>query len=142
MSKTADVKHDIQQLYRKLLKQLGLNARWGQKQMIATVANHFLAIKMDAEGQRKGDNPACIVEAGTGTGKTLAYMVACLPIAQALEKKLVIATGTIALQEQIVEKDLPAINTAAMILIFSWLKAAGVMCVCLDLIKPCHRMPL
>ena len=110
MSKTADVKHDIQQLYRQLLKQLGLNARWGQKQMIATVANHFLQIKMDAEGHRKDDNPACIVEAGTGTGKTLAYMVACLPIAQALEKKLVIATATIALQEQIVEKDLPAIK--------------------------------
>jgi len=110
VSKTADVKHDIQQLYRQLLKQLGLNARWGQKQMIATVANHFLSIKMDAEGKRKGDNPACIVEAGTGTGKTLAYMVACLPIAQALEKKLVIATATIALQEQIVEKDLPAIK--------------------------------
>jgi len=110
VSKTADVKHDIQQLYRQLLKQLGLNARWGQKQMIATVANHFLQIKMDAEGHRKDDNPACIVEAGTGTGKTLAYMVACLPIAQALEKKLVIATATIALQEQIVEKDLPAIK--------------------------------
>jgi len=110
VSNTADVKQDIQQLYRQLLKQLELKPRWGQKQMIATVANHFLGITMDAQGNRKDDNPACIVEAGTGTGKTLAYMVACLPIAKALDKKLVISTATIALQEQIIYKDLPAIR--------------------------------
>ncbi|MDC9720443.1 MAG: ATP-dependent DNA helicase DinG [Gammaproteobacteria bacterium] len=110
MSDAAAVKQDIQQLYRQLIKQLQLTPRWGQKQMIATVANHFLGIKSDVEGHRSDDNPACLVEAGTGTGKTLAYMVACLPIAQALEKKLVISTATIALQEQIIHKDLPALK--------------------------------
>jgi ATP-dependent DNA helicase DinG len=78
--------------------------------MIATVANHFLAIDKDLDGHRSDDNPVCMVEAGTGTGKTLAYMVACLPIAKALDKKLVISTATIALQEQIVQKDLPALK--------------------------------
>jgi ATP-dependent DNA helicase DinG len=92
------------------VKQLSLKPRWGQKQMIATVANHFLAIKSDGDGHRSDDNPVCMVEAGTGTGKTLAYMVACLPIAKALDKKLVISTATIALQEQIVQKDLPALK--------------------------------
>ena len=48
-----------------------------------------------------------MVEAGTGTGKTLAYALAALPLARALEKKLVIATATVALQEQIVFRDLP-----------------------------------
>ena len=47
------------------------------------------------------------IEAGTGTGKTVAYCLAAIPIAQALEKTLVIASATVALQEQIVERDLP-----------------------------------
>jgi len=110
VSDSVSVKQDIQQLYRQLIKQLDLKPRWGQKQMIATVANHFLAIDMDTDGHRRDDNPVCLVEAGTGTGKTLAYMVACLPIAKALDKKLVISTATIALQEQIVQKDLPALK--------------------------------
>lgn len=110
MSDTPAVKKDIQQLYRQLLTALQLKPRWGQKQMIATVANHFLAIKSDAQGHRSDNNPVALVEAGTGTGKTLAYMVACLPIAKALDKKLVISTATIALQEQIVQKDLPALR--------------------------------
>ena len=110
MSDSALVKQDVQQLYRQLVKQLELTPRWGQKQMIATVANHFLAISRSEDGHRIDDNPVCLVEAGTGTGKTLAYMVACLPIAKALDKKLVISTATIALQEQIVQKDLPALK--------------------------------
>ena len=48
-----------------------------------------------------------VIEAGTGTGKTVAYGVSALPLAKALDKRLVIATATIALQEQIVGKDLP-----------------------------------
>jgi len=110
VSDSALVKQDVQQLYRQLVKQLELTPRWGQKQMIATVANHFLAINRGEDGHRIDDNPVCLVEAGTGTGKTLAYMVACLPIAKALDKKLVISTATIALQEQIVQKDLPALK--------------------------------
>jgi len=110
VSDSALVKQDVQQLYRQLVKRLELTPRWGQKQMIATVANHFLAINRGEDGHRIDDNPVCLVEAGTGTGKTLAYMVACLPIAKALDKKLVISTATIALQEQIVQKDLPALK--------------------------------
>ena len=50
-----------------------------------------------------------VVEAGTGTGKTIAYTLAVLPIAKALGKKVVLATATVALQEQIVLRDLPDI---------------------------------
>jgi ATP-dependent DNA helicase DinG len=48
-----------------------------------------------------------IVEAGTGTGKTLAYLVPA--IAAALERggRVVISTGTKNLQEQLMEKDIP-----------------------------------
>ncbi len=110
MAQAEQIKSSIQTFYRDLLAALELTPRWGQKQMIAAIANHLLAIRQDSDGSRLGENPACIVEAGTGTGKTLAYMVACLPVAQALDKKLVISTATIALQEQIMEKDLPAMK--------------------------------
>lgn len=44
-----------------------------------------------------------IVQAGTGTGKTLAYLVGAIVIG----KKLVVATATKALQDQLATKDLP-----------------------------------
>ena len=58
----------------------------------------------DAKAQTKNPH-LCIIEAGTGTGKTVAYLLAAIPIAQALNKKLVVSTATIALQEQITQKD-------------------------------------
>jgi ATP-dependent DNA helicase DinG len=48
-----------------------------------------------------------LIEAGTGTGKSLAYMLAVIPYALSQKKKVVIATATVALQEQLVNKDLP-----------------------------------
>jgi len=51
-------------------------------------------------------NPILCVEAPTGTGKTMAYLISCLPIAKANKKKLVIACANVALQEQILYKDI------------------------------------
>ncbi|MDM7923720.1 MAG: ATP-dependent DNA helicase [Pyrinomonadaceae bacterium] len=48
-----------------------------------------------------------IVEAGTGTGKTLAYLVPAIAAAIAQKKRIIISTGTKNLQEQLMEKDLP-----------------------------------
>jgi len=47
------------------------------------------------------------IEAGTGTGKSLAYTLATIPLAISKEKKVCISTATVALQEQLVDKDLP-----------------------------------
>jgi ATP-dependent DNA helicase DinG len=49
-----------------------------------------------------------IVEAGTGVGKSLAYLVPALRSG----KKVVVSTGTIALQEQLVQKDIPLVLRA------------------------------
>src|SRR6202451_868282 len=49
------------------------------------------------------ENRKLIVEAGTGTGKTLAYLVPAL----LSEKRVVISTGTKALQEQLFFRDIP-----------------------------------
>ncbi len=49
-----------------------------------------------------------VVEAGTGTGKTYAYTGACA----AGEKKVIISTGSKALQDQLYSRDLPTVAKA------------------------------
>jgi ATP-dependent DNA helicase DinG len=49
-----------------------------------------------------------IVEAGTGVGKSLGYLVPAVRSG----KKVVVSTGTIALQEQLVQKDIPLVQAA------------------------------
>ncbi|MEQ1644047.1 MAG: DEAD/DEAH box helicase, partial [Pyrinomonadaceae bacterium] len=53
------------------------------------------------------DKRHLIVEAGTGTGKTLAYLVPAITAAIEKKKRIVISTGTKNLQEQLMEKDVP-----------------------------------
>ena len=48
-----------------------------------------------------------IVEAGTGTGKTLAYLIPSIKWAVTNKKRVIIATNTINLQEQLLLKDIP-----------------------------------
>ncbi len=48
-----------------------------------------------------------IVEAGTGVGKSFAYLVPAIDFAVTSGKKSVISTNTISLQEQLVKKDIP-----------------------------------
>lgn len=54
-------------------------------------------------GKAIGDRLQALVEAGTGTGKSFAYLIPAILSGQ----KIVISTDTIALQEQLVGKDLP-----------------------------------
>ena len=51
-----------------------------------------------------------VVEAGTGVGKSLAYLIPAILYGQARAKKAVITTHTINLQEQLAEKDLPMLQ--------------------------------
>ena len=51
-----------------------------------------------------------VVEAGTGVGKSLAYLVPSILFALAKKKKAVISTYTINLQEQLVYKDIPILQ--------------------------------
>ncbi len=74
----------------------GFEARPGQLQMAQLIERGFL------EGMHT------IVEAGTGVGKSLAYLVPALRSG----KKIVISTGTIALQEQLYNKDIPLVTRA------------------------------
>ena len=49
------------------------------------------------------------VQAGTGTGKSLAYLVPAIARAVATDEPVVVSTATIALQRQLVDRDMPAL---------------------------------
>lgn len=112
MSLSDSLKASIQKEYSQGLKHMQLTSRYGQRLMIAEIANALGAIERDDKNQRTNEAGIIAVEAGTGTGKTLAYLMAALPIALAAEKKLILSTATIALQEQVLNKDLPQIKDA------------------------------
>jgi ATP-dependent DNA helicase DinG len=75
----------------------GGEERSGQRRMLAAVADGIEA------------RQAVVVEAGTGTGKSLAYLVPAV----ASGKRVVVATATIALQDQLVHHDAPLVAAAA-----------------------------
>ena len=57
------------------------------------------------------DKRHLIVEAGTGTGKTLAYLVPAVAAALGGHGRVIVSTGTKNLQEQLMEKDIPFLQS-------------------------------
>jgi ATP-dependent DNA helicase DinG len=69
------------------------------------------------------------VEAGTGVGKSLAYLVPAILHALANKKKAIVSTHTINLQEQLIEKDLPVLEQILPKFSFTMLKGrANYLC--------------
>ena len=94
------LKAEIRASFEAAKKQLpGYSNRSSQNRMIAEIAKTLT-------GEYSDSNPILCVEAPTGTGKTMAYLIATLPIAKANDKKLVIASANVALQEQLLNKDI------------------------------------
>ncbi len=79
---------------------LGGSERTGQLQMATAVAHAF----------ETGEHLA--VQAGTGTGKSLAYLVPAIVRAVSDDTPVVVSTATIALQRQLVNRDLPQLVDA------------------------------
>ena len=91
----------------------GYRARPGQREMAAHIA-HTLSGVTPGDGAVTGDAalPArgiAVVQAGTGVGKSAAYASTVIPLALAQQKRVIISTATVALQEQLMAKDLPAL---------------------------------
>lgn len=57
-------------------------------------------------------NHIALIEAGTGTGKSMAYLIPAIAAAAIFKEKVVISTNTISLQEQLIEKDIPLVVNA------------------------------
>lgn len=91
----------------------GFRVREGQRRMAEQVAQTFAQAQLgkledeDAPPRRA----IAVVQAGTGVGKSLAYSVPAIAMALALARgtRVLISTATVALQEQLVHKDLPAL---------------------------------
>ncbi|GAB5415091.1 MAG: ATP-dependent DNA helicase DinG [Congregibacter sp.] len=129
MTRLQDPEKDaIREAYTAIMESRGLTPRWGQRQMIAEIARVLARaqpmLNADDEEAVGSATPIAVIEAGTGTGKTIAYMIPALVMARALEKRLVVATATVALQEQLIHKDLPDIQAGSK-LAFSYVLAKG-----------------
>lgn len=79
----------------------GFEAREGQVQMLEAVTAAF------------NDDEVLTVEAGTGTGKSLAYLLPAILWATRNGERVIVSTHTINLQEQLVGKDLPLLTERA-----------------------------
>jgi predicted DnaQ family exonuclease/DinG family helicase len=67
----------------------------------------------EATLQALRDGSILLVEAGTGTGKSLAYLVPCMMWARESGLPVVVSTRTLNLQDQLFTKDLPLLESAA-----------------------------
>lgn len=87
--------------YRRLSQAIpGFRPRREQNFLVAEIGKVLL-------GRHDPGRRILVAEAGTGIGKSLAYLQAAIPWARLNHKTLVISTATLALQEQLVGKDLP-----------------------------------
>jgi ATP-dependent DNA helicase DinG len=89
------VRVDVTELLTTAVAALGGSERRGQIEMAEAVAHAF----------DTGEHLA--VQAGTGTGKSLAYLVPAMARAVDTDQAVVVSTATIALQRQLVDRDLP-----------------------------------
>ena len=112
-------------LYDKVAKSWpGFIARPGQHQMMHAALLTFLCAKAPDDTSRQGNNLAQL-EAGTGTGKTVAYCLAAIVASELLHKTVIVSTATVALQEQLFQKDLPLLGEIIPELRFDILKGRG-----------------
>lgn len=91
----------------------GFRSRAGQRLMAEQVARTFSSAtlgKVDEEGGEAAPTRSiAVIQAGTGVGKSLAYCAPAIALALSRGTRVLISTATVALQEQLVNKDLPAL---------------------------------
>jgi len=92
---------------------LAFEHRKGQYEMARAIEQAF------------ADKRHLIVEAGTGTGKTLAYLLPALRFARERQQRVIISTGTKNLQEQLFFKDVPFLESILGPLRVCYMKGRG-----------------
>ena len=123
-------KNAIRDHYQNIGKNLpGFRPRVSQREMIAAIANAFSRTLTREEGEeapkREGESIA-VIEGPTGVGKSLAYLLAGGIMAQTRGKRLIVSSATVALQEQLVDRDLPfLVEKSGLELTFALAKGRG-----------------
>ena len=89
----------------------GFRGRAGQRSMAEQVARTFSQAQLGKVDEEDGEptRAIAVIQAGTGVGKSLAYCAPAIAMALARGTRVLISTATVALQEQLVNKDLPAL---------------------------------
>ncbi len=123
-------KNAIRDHYQTLAQNLPqFRPRAAQRQMLAAIAQTLSRCQNRVEGgelpQREGES-IVVIEGPTGVGKSLAYLLAGGVMAQTRGKKLIVSSATIALQEQLVGRDLPfLVQHSGLQLSFALAKGRG-----------------
>ncbi|MDO4226736.1 ATP-dependent DNA helicase DinG [Neisseria sp.] len=123
-------KNAIRDHYRAISQNLPqFRPRSAQREMIAAIANAFSRSQTRVEGEeapkREGES-IVVVEGPTGVGKSLAYLLAGGIMAQTRGKRLIVSSATVALQEQLVNRDLPfLVAKSGLELTFALAKGRG-----------------
>lgn len=104
------VKKTMQAALNQLRTSPGFSSRKGQMTMFAEVAKTLFGVHQ-ADGQ---PHRALVVEGQTGAGKTLGYLLPAIVSAIHLKKHVVVATANVALQQQIMNHDLPKLRKAGL----------------------------
>ncbi len=95
------LKKSIRHIHKNIATNLSdYKSRPSQNYIVAEIAKSLA-------GEHHKSQRISVIEAGTGTGKSLAYCLGVIPFAIKHKKKVVISTATVALQEQLIEKELP-----------------------------------
>jgi len=88
----------------------GFRSRPGQREMAQRIASALAGATL---GEHANPGKAItVIQAGTGVGKSAAYLSTTVAMALARKTRVVISTATVALQEQLMTKDLPALASA------------------------------
>ena len=123
-------KNAIRDHYQNISKSLpNFRPRASQREMIAAIAQAFSRSLVREEGgdapKREGESIA-VIEGPTGVGKSLAYLLAGGIMAQTRGKRLIVSSATVALQEQLVDRDLPfLVEKSGLELTFALAKGRG-----------------
>ncbi len=123
-------KNAIRDHYRAISQNLPqFRPRSAQREMIAAIANAFSRTQTRAEGEeapKRDGESIVVVEGPTGVGKSLAYLLAGGIMAQTRGKRLIVSSATVALQEQLVNRDLPfLVAKSGLELTFALAKGRG-----------------
>jgi ATP-dependent DNA helicase DinG len=108
----------IRDTYKKIARSVAhFRPREAQRKMLAKIAHSLGKVpatdleaikdKEDPGEDNHPESPLLVIEAPTGIGKSLAYLISGLILALSRKKTLVVSSATIALQEQLVHRDIP-----------------------------------
>jgi len=99
---SSEVASDVLDLLHSVVDGIGGEPREGQDRMACAVSSAI------------SDDRHLLVQAGTGTGKSIGYLIPAIAHIRQGGGPVVIATATLALQHQLVARDLPAVDAALL----------------------------